>query len=55
VVLGGHERQLGAADGTGDLVDAEAVERLGAGDLVDEVQVDVQQIGVRWHNRPYYD
>jgi len=43
VVLGGHG-QVRAAHGA--VSDAQAVEGLGGGDLVDEVQVDVQQVGL---------
>ena len=42
VVLGG-DGQLGAADRAPG--EAQAVERLRAGDLVDEVEVDVEQVG----------
>ena len=43
VVLGG-DREVGAADRAAG--EAQAVERLRAGDLVDEVEVDVQQVGL---------
>ena len=43
VVLGG-DGEVGAADGAAG--QAEAVEGLGRGDLVDEVQVDVEQVGL---------
>ena len=40
----GRERQVGPADGaTGE---AEPVEGLGAGDLVEEVEVDVEEVGL---------
>jgi hypothetical protein len=40
-VIGRRERAVGPADGASG--EAQAVERLRAGDLVDEVQVDVEQ------------
>ena len=43
VVLGGHG-EVGAADAAAG--QAEAVEGLGAGDLVHEVEVDVEQVGL---------
>jgi hypothetical protein len=49
VVLGG-DGQVGAADGSP--AQPQPLERLGAGDLVDEVQVDVEEVGFPRH-RPY--
>ena len=43
VVLGG-DGEVGPADGAA--VEAQAVEGLGRGDLVDEVEVDVEQVGL---------
>ena len=44
VVVLGRDRQLGAAHPAA--AEAQAVERLRAGDLVDEVQVDVEEVGL---------
>jgi hypothetical protein len=44
VVVDGGDRKVGAAHGA--LGEAEALERLGGGDLVDEVEVDVDQSGL---------
>ena len=50
VVVGGRERAVGPADGAAG--EPQAVERLRAGDLVDEVQVDVDQAGRDLVGRP---
>ena len=44
VVVLGRDGQVGAADRAAG--EAQSVERLRAGDLVDEVEVDVQQVGL---------
>ena len=50
VVVLGRDGQVGAADGPA--AEPQPIERLRAGDLVDEVQVDVEEVGFAGH-RPY--
>ena len=50
VVVLGRDGQVGAADGPA--AEPQPLERLRAGDLVDEVQVDVEEVGFTGH-RPY--
>ena len=44
VVVHGGQGEVGPADGAAG--QAQAVERLGRGDLVDEMEVDVEQVGL---------